>query len=86
MSGKVLVSANELADMVKIEPVVLIDTRDPAVYAEAHIAEAVNMREVFTYLATSSPEGMKALTKLLPRPWKGRTRVVAKRRLSTSSR
>lgn len=63
MSGKVLVSANQLADMVKIEPVVLIDTRDPAVYAEAHIAEAVNMREVFTYLATSSPEGMKALTK-----------------------
>ena len=29
MSGKVLISASELSDMMRIEPVVLIDTRDP---------------------------------------------------------
>jgi thiosulfate/3-mercaptopyruvate sulfurtransferase len=32
----------------KTEPTVLIDTRDPAVYAEAHIPGAVNLREIFT--------------------------------------
>jgi thiosulfate/3-mercaptopyruvate sulfurtransferase len=61
MSGQVLVSASELSDMVRTEATVLIDTRDPAVYAEAHIPGAVNLREVFTYLATSTPEGVKAL-------------------------
>jgi thiosulfate/3-mercaptopyruvate sulfurtransferase len=61
MSGEVLISANELSDLMKGEPVVLIDTRDPAIYAEAHIPGAVDMREVFTYLATSTPQGMAAL-------------------------
>ena len=61
MSGKVLISASELSDLMKAEPVVLIDTRDPAIYAEAHIPSAVDMREVFTYLATSTPQGMAAL-------------------------
>ena len=63
MSGKVLVSASELSDMLRTESAVLIDTRDPSVFAEAHIPGAVNLREVFTYLATSTPEGVKALRK-----------------------
>ena len=63
MAGKVLISARELSDLLRTELAVLIDTRDPAVYAEAHIAGAVDMREVFTYLATSTPEGVKALRK-----------------------
>jgi thiosulfate/3-mercaptopyruvate sulfurtransferase len=58
MSGKALISASELFDLMKAEPVVLIDTRDPAIYAEAHIPGAVDMREVFTYLATSTTQGM----------------------------
>jgi rhodanese-related sulfurtransferase len=61
MSGKVLISASELSDLMKAEPVVLIDTRDPAIYTEAHIPGAVDIREVFTYLATSTPEGVAAL-------------------------
>jgi thiosulfate/3-mercaptopyruvate sulfurtransferase len=61
MTGKVLVSAHELSELVKVEPTVLVDTRDPADYAEAHIPDAINMREVFTYLATSTPEGVRAL-------------------------
>jgi len=61
MSGKVLISPSELSDLMKAEPVVLIDTRDPAIYAEAHIPGAVDVREVFTYLANSTPEGMEAL-------------------------
>jgi thiosulfate/3-mercaptopyruvate sulfurtransferase len=61
MSGNVLISPSELSEMLRSEPVVLIDTRDPTVYAEAHIGGAVNLRQVFTYLATSTPEGEKAL-------------------------
>jgi len=61
MNGKVLISASQLSEMLRTEAAVLIDTRDPAVYAEAHIPGAVNLREVFTYLATSTPEGVKAL-------------------------
>ena len=63
MSGQVLISPSKLSDMLRTEPVVLIDTRDPTVYSEAHIPGAVNLREVFTYLATSTPEGEKALRK-----------------------
>ena len=61
MGENVLVSPSELSDMMRTEPVVLIDTRDPAIYAEAHIPGAVDMREVFTYLATSTPQGLAAL-------------------------
>ena len=61
MRGQVLISPSELSDLIKSEPVVLIDTRDPAIYAEAHIPNAVDVREVFTYLASSTPEGMTAL-------------------------
>jgi rhodanese-related sulfurtransferase len=61
MGEKVLVSPSELSDMMRSEPVVLIDTRDPAIYAEAHIPGAVDVREVFTYLATSTPQGLAAL-------------------------
>jgi thiosulfate/3-mercaptopyruvate sulfurtransferase len=61
MSGHVLISPIELSDLMKTEPVVLLDTRDPAIYAEAHIPDAIDVREVFTYLATSTPEGMTAL-------------------------
>src|SRR6476660_8291506 len=61
MAGKVLISASELSELMKAEPVVLIDTRDPAICAKAHIPGAVDVREVFTYLANSTPEGMAAL-------------------------
>ena len=61
MSGTVLIPPSELSELMKAEPVVLIDTRDPAIYAEAHIPGAVDVREVFTYLASSTPEGMAAL-------------------------
>lgn len=59
--GDVLIGPGELAAMIARQPVVLIDTRDPAAYAEAHIEGAVDIREVFTYLATSTPDGLTAL-------------------------
>lgn len=61
MSGKVLISPVELNGLMQSEPVVAIDTRDPGQFAEGHIPGAVNVREVFTYLATSSSGGLGAL-------------------------
>ena len=43
---KILVSPTELSGMMRTEPVVLIDTRDPAIYGA--YPGAVNIREVFT--------------------------------------
>ena len=61
MSTAVLVSPAELDALMKSEPVVVIDTRDADAYAAGHIPGAVNIREVFTFLATSTVEGLKEL-------------------------
>jgi thiosulfate/3-mercaptopyruvate sulfurtransferase len=61
MSDKVLVSPAELSSMLKTDRIVVIDTRDPATYAAGHIPGAVNIHEIFTYLAMSTPEGLAAL-------------------------
>ncbi len=57
----VLVSAAEVSAMMASSPVVVIDTRNPDAYAAGHIPGAVNMHEIFTYLATSTPEGIAEL-------------------------
>ncbi|CRL52290.1 sulfurtransferase [Pseudomonas sp. URMO17WK12:I11] len=64
MHKRVLVSPSELDELIKREPVVLIDTRDAASYAEAHLPGAVNIHEIFTYLATTTPEGLAKLHEL----------------------
>jgi thiosulfate/3-mercaptopyruvate sulfurtransferase len=61
MSEKVLITPAELAAYVKTEPVVIIDTRDPATYAAGHLPNAVNVHDIFTYLATSTPEGVASM-------------------------
>ena len=60
MSEKVLVTPAELQAM-QPASTVIIDTRDPEAYAAGHIPGAVNLRDIFTYLATSTPEGMAEL-------------------------
>jgi thiosulfate/3-mercaptopyruvate sulfurtransferase len=57
----VLVSPAELDALTRSEPVVVIDTRDADTYAAGHIPGAVNMREIFTFLATSTAEGLSEL-------------------------
>ena len=57
----VLVAAADLATSMKTNPTVVIDTRAPEAYAAGHIPGAVNVHEIFTYLATSTPEGMSEL-------------------------
>ena len=61
MSDKVLISPTDLTAMIAAGGVVLIDTRSPDNYATGHIAGAVNMFDIFTYLAMSTPEGMEEL-------------------------
>src|ERR1700758_2020050 len=57
----VLISASDLADLLTKEPCVIIDTRNPDAYAAGHLPNAVNVHEIFTYLATATPEGMHKL-------------------------
>jgi thiosulfate/3-mercaptopyruvate sulfurtransferase len=57
----VLISAGDLADLLAKEPCVIIDTRNPDAYAAGHLPGAVNVHEIFTYLATSTPEGIQEL-------------------------
>jgi thiosulfate/3-mercaptopyruvate sulfurtransferase len=57
----VLISPDQLHSLQSTEPVVVIDTRDADAFATGHIPGAVNLREVFTFLATSTPEGLKEL-------------------------
>jgi len=57
----VLLHPSELQALLNREPTVLIDTRNPEVYSTGHIPGAVNIHEIFTYLATSTPEGLTAL-------------------------
>jgi thiosulfate/3-mercaptopyruvate sulfurtransferase len=62
MSEKVLITPAELSDnLTSGEPIVLIDTRDPATYAAGHLGGAVNIHDIFTYLATSTPDGVAAM-------------------------
>ena len=61
IESPVLISPDQLLALQNAEPVVVIDTRDADAYAAGHIDGAVNLREIFTYLATSTPEGLAAL-------------------------
>lgn len=42
--------------------IVIIDTRAPEAFAAGHIPGAVNLHDIFTYLATSDAAGMEELT------------------------
>ncbi|MCT4685268.1 MAG: sulfurtransferase [Roseicyclus sp.] len=55
-----LISPQDLAAM---DDVVIIDTRAPEAFAEGHIPGAVNLHEIFTFLATSDAEGIAEMTK-----------------------
>ena len=59
----VLVSPAELDALMQAEKVVVIDTRDADTYAAGHVPGALNLREIFTFLATSTAEGLSQLKK-----------------------
>lgn len=55
----VLISPAELA---ALSDTVIIDTRAPEAFAAGHIPGAVNLHDIFTFLATSDADGMAELT------------------------
>ncbi len=57
----VLIEPADLQTAMASEPMVVIDTRDSGVYAKGHLPGAVNLREIFTYLATSDADGLEGL-------------------------
>ena len=70
----------------KSEPIVIIDTRDPATYAAGHIPGAVNIHDIFTYLATSTPEGVAAMREKFAGVFGGAGSPARRLRSFTSSR
>ena len=66
MSEKVLLTPEDLSRSLQSQhdtagKVVVVDTRNPAAYAASHIPGAVNIHDIFTYLAMSTPEAMGEL-------------------------
>lgn len=61
MSENILITPEQLHKMMTALPTVVIDTRAPEAYAAGHIPGAVNIHDIFTYLATSSKEGLEEL-------------------------
>ncbi|HER20212.1 MAG: sulfurtransferase [Halothiobacillaceae bacterium] len=56
-----VIEPQDLQQLVQSTPHVLIDTRKPEAYAAGHLPGAVNIPEVFTFLATSTPQGLAEL-------------------------
>ena len=59
---KPLITPAELDSLLRRgEDLVVIDTRAPEAYASGHLPGAVSLHEIFTFLATSTPEGLAQL-------------------------
>jgi thiosulfate/3-mercaptopyruvate sulfurtransferase len=61
MEEKPLLNPTQLAEMLPHKSTVVIDTRDSEEYAISHIPGAINIRDIFTYLASSTPLGLLKL-------------------------
>jgi thiosulfate/3-mercaptopyruvate sulfurtransferase len=61
MADKILMEPAELSAVLGNDDVIPIDTRDPEAFAAGHIPGAVNAHDIFTYLSTSTPDGLKEL-------------------------
>ncbi len=59
--ASVLITPEQLNAM-PTSDIVIIDTRAPEAFAKGHIEGAVNLHDIFTFLATSDPAGMAELT------------------------
>ncbi|WP_417350174.1 sulfurtransferase [Ferrimonas sp.] len=61
MTSTVLLNPQDLETLIEREKVVIIDTRNPESYATGHIPGAVNVHDIFTFLAKSTAEGIGEL-------------------------
>lgn len=56
-----LISASAAKTLLGTDKIKFVDVRAPELYSKGHIPDAVNINEIFTYLATSDPQGTQAL-------------------------
>ncbi|MCW9041997.1 MAG: sulfurtransferase [Pseudopelagicola sp.] len=56
-----LITPEQLKTLSEADLAVVIDTRDPESFAAGHVPGAVNMHDIFTFLATSDASGMAEL-------------------------
>lgn len=63
MDTKNLIEADELQGMLGQKDVVIIDTRDETAYQQGHILGAINVHEIFTYLALTENGGYQAMSR-----------------------
>lgn len=61
MKSQSLIEPGELASLLARGSVVPIDTRGPVDYARSHLPGAVQVTEIFSHFAFSSPEGLEDL-------------------------
>lgn len=61
MTDSLLINATQLEQLTKSDDTVIIDTRSPEAFAVGHIPNAVNIHDIFTFLASSTPEGVEEL-------------------------
>ena len=61
MSENILITPMQLKEMAESLPTVIIDTRSPDAYEQGHIPGAVNIHDIFTFLATSTKDGLSEL-------------------------
>lgn len=61
MTDNTLISPAQLEKMGQSLPTVIIDTRSADAYEAGHIPGAINIHDIFTFLATSTKEGLEEL-------------------------
>ena len=61
MTHNILITPRQLLGITESLPAVVIDTRSPEAFAAGHIPGAVNLHDIFTFLAMSSKEGLEEL-------------------------
>ena len=61
METKILYTPGEVKELVDKGSAVIIDVRDKEFYDDGHIHGAVNVSEIFYYLAETTPEGVTAM-------------------------
>jgi thiosulfate/3-mercaptopyruvate sulfurtransferase len=59
--SSIVISPEQLATLMSNDKVIVVDTRAPEAYAAGHLPGAVNLREIFTFLASSTAEGLQEL-------------------------
>lgn len=61
MSDSVLFSPTQIQEMLSTKDTVFIDVRDRKDFEAGHLPGAVNMPDIFTYLAETTEDGLKTL-------------------------